>query len=223
MVEYTYKKNTSFQPGTSYAEQFIYRCLNQVFEARNRIKEPVINMEFDIEIKELNLRIEYSGEYWHIGKEERDERRREYCRNNSISYIEIIEKNEKCKPELYTKDLYTRITISSGESIKKINSTLIGIIGYILSKYGHSIDEIDTERAIYESLLICKKYKYKVVRKNGEIVGTTNILYATKENTKNINEEHDNKDTTLIARHSTMSKKEFNRLCKRVLANWDNF
>lgn len=182
MDDFTYKRNNDFQSGTSYPEQFLYRSLLQIFDVENRKKEPDIGLEFDITISELNLRIEYSGDYWHIGKEKNDELRRVYCKSRAINYIEIIESQGIQKSKVYNNNLYTRIHIKSDLTFEKKNELLTSVLKYILGKYGHNISEIDIERSIYEALIVCKKYKYLIIKKDGKIMGTENRLYATNLN-----------------------------------------
>lgn len=177
MESYTYKKNSDFISGTSYPEQFLFRSLAQILEAVNKTKEPEIGLEFDIIVPELNLRIEYSGEYWHKGREINDELKRVYCKSRAINYIEIIEKPGDFDSKVYTQNLYTKITIASGNNLEARNKKLLQVLNYILKRYGHSVNEIDIDRAIYEALAFCKKYKYTVVKRNGTIVGTENLLF----------------------------------------------
>lgn len=177
MDNYTYKKNSEFISGTSYPEQFLFRSLSQVFEAVNKTKEPDIGLEFDIIVPELNLRIEYSGEYWHQGREMNDELKRVYCKSRAINYVEIIESSGEFNSKVYNQNLYTKISISSDSSLEARNKKLISVLNYILKRYGHSLNEIDIDRAIYEALAFCKKYKYTVVKRNGTIIGTENILF----------------------------------------------
>lgn len=257
MDMFTCKRNPDFVSGTSYPEQFLFRSLNQIFEAENRKKEPEIGLEFDIKIKELNLRIEYSGDYWHIGREKNDELRRVYCKSRAINYIEIIETQGNIDSKVTSNNLYTRIIIKSDSTFEKKQEKLIKVLDYILRKYGHSINEIDIERSVYEALMFCKRYKYKIIRKDGRIKGTEDNYYTDNyncmdcieeslipeesetvavepkkvEKTKNIEQAFDNieiqkeiEDCTLVDKHkSKMTMKEFNRHCKRVEANWNNW
>lgn len=48
----------------------------------------------------------------------------------------------------------------------------------VLKQFGHSLREIDIERAIIEALTACKKYKYTIIRdKEGKIIGTYDKEY----------------------------------------------
>lgn len=185
MDELFYRDNKNFQSGTSFPEQFIYRCLNQIYDADNRRKEPGTGVEYDIAIEELNLRIEYSGEYWHKNKTIRDQARRDYCRLKNISYIEIIEQTKGNASKVYIKDLYMRVTIGLNPDFTERVDKLKKVVAFILKRYGHSIKEIDTERAIYEALMITKRYDYKVLYKNGVIVGTEYKTYSNNFNLYN--------------------------------------
>lgn len=185
MDELFYRDNRNFQSGTSFPEQFVYRCLNQLYEAENRRKESGTGVEYDIAIEELNLRIEYSGEYWHKDKAVRDQARRDYCRLKNISYIEIIEQTKGNASKVYVKDLYMRITIGLNQDFTERVSKLKKVVAFILKRYGHSIKEIDTERAIYEALMVTKRYDYKILYKNGVIIGTEYKTYSNNFNLYN--------------------------------------
>lgn len=245
----SYRKNENFKGGTSYPEQFLLRSLRQIYMVEHRKKEQELGLEFDIGIEALNLRIEYSGDYWHIGKEENDKKRREYCKDNKISYIEIIASQGKKKTTIYRQNLYTRIYVYMENSFEKRNNKLIAILKYILREYGHNIMEIDIERAICEAFVFCKQYDYIIVRKNGKIVGTVDKVYDNSAEIidyprKNI-EYHENEDGIIIKNGisndidknnikmkiiesddtliKTMSKLEFNRRCKRIMDNWSMY
>lgn len=87
----------SIRSGTSYPEQFIYWAFKKLFpNTENRYKAfktevGKAGVEFDIAIHELNTYIEYSPTKWHHYKIERDQLKRDLCRDNNIRFIEIIE------------------------------------------------------------------------------------------------------------------------------------
>ena len=72
---------------TSYPEQFIYWSLKQLYpKTQNRYKAfkdiDSRGIELDVYIKELNLAIEYSPTYWHNGKKERDNLKKQLCKQD---------------------------------------------------------------------------------------------------------------------------------------------
>lgn len=132
--------------GTSYPEQFIYWCLKQLYpkaENRFRVLKDAYRggLEFDIGIPDIPLCIEYGATYWHNGREERDQLKREVCKECGVRFIEIIDSGGSKRKETFTEDL---IIVRVGGDRDK---TLEKIVSYILNQLGHSIDEIDIERA----------------------------------------------------------------------------
>lgn len=82
--------------GQSYSEMVIYYGIKEKFpNAISRCKCGDDNLEFDIVIPELNIYIEYSGEYWHTAYAHNDEKKRQYCKLNNIRFIEILEMKTK--------------------------------------------------------------------------------------------------------------------------------
>lgn len=174
----TYKKNENFIGGTSYPEQFLYRSLQQLFTTTNRYRESVINLEYDIVVPDLNLRIEYSSEYWHLGKEERDQLKKYFCCEKAINFIEILESVGCEKTTVKRNDLHTIIKMKTCSNFVDKQNELNTILKFILKQFGHSLREIDIERAIIEALTACKKYKYTIIRdKEGKIIGTYDNEY----------------------------------------------
>ena len=90
-------KNKYYTAGSSMPEQFIYRSLIQIFpEAVNRYHDPMINMEYDINIPELKTYIEYNGTAFHNTEEKlgRDKIKRLHCEKIGRTFIQIIEDSE---------------------------------------------------------------------------------------------------------------------------------
>ena len=83
--------------GQSYSEMVIYYGIKEKFpKAISRCKCGDEELEFDIVIPEINVYIEYSGEYWHSQFSNNDEKKREYCKLNNIRFIEIMEMKKAC-------------------------------------------------------------------------------------------------------------------------------
>lgn len=123
---------------TSYAEQFIFLSLKQIYpDAKNRYR--INNTEIDIIIPSIKLCIEYSPTYWHNGKEEKDEAKKQLCLRNGYNYLRIVEDSYNNMEELEDIDL---IVIKMIESKK--DEILRLLVNRILTRYRHSITEIDT-------------------------------------------------------------------------------
>ncbi len=91
--------------GQSYSEMVLYYGIKEKFPgAISRCKCGDNGLEFDIVIPELNVYIEYSGEFWHTLYSRNDEKKREYCRLNNIRFIEIVEM-KKSDPMLVDENL----------------------------------------------------------------------------------------------------------------------
>ena len=63
-------RNKDYHGGTSFPEQFLYRCVKQIFpETENRKLEDNLGLEFDIYVPEVDLRIEYNGSFYHVDED----------------------------------------------------------------------------------------------------------------------------------------------------------
>ena len=184
-----YIRNSYWISGSSLPEQLLYRSLIQIFpRAINRAIEVVINTEFDIVIPELKLRIEYSGEYWHRDKEERDNLRREYCRQNKINYVEIIDKPGSIGIEVEKKDLHITYYFHNNGDFRYMTNNIKVIIENICTQFGiKDYIKIDYNQALYEAILFSSKYIFRLVRNSEhEIIGREYIKvgavdYCVKE------------------------------------------
>ena len=138
--------------GTSYPEQFIYHSLKQVYpnaENRCRVLKSIQDhqgIEFDIGIPEIPLCIEYSPTYWHKGKEERDQYKKDLCQKANVRLIQIVEDSYD---ELPFKMEPNYICFKMDENKK--DEILEVIVDHILNSLGHSISEIDIERVKQEA------------------------------------------------------------------------
>lgn len=136
--------------GTSYPEQFIYYSLKQIFpNTENRckvLKSPQNSkgIEFDVSIPLFC--IEYSPTYWHEGKEEHDQYKKDLCQKANVRLIQIIEDSYD-ELEHTTSDNYIcfKMNYSQQDEILEI------IVEHILKSLGHSISEIDIERVKQEA------------------------------------------------------------------------
>ena len=133
---------------TSYAEQFIYWSLKQVFsntETRCKVLKSSQNLqgvEFDIGIPDISLCIEYSPTCWHGGKEERDQYKKDLCQKAKVRLIQIIEDSYN-ELEHITSDNYICFKMNYSQQ----DEILTKIVDHILKTLGHSISEIDIEIA----------------------------------------------------------------------------
>ena len=141
--------------GTSYPEQFIYHSLKQIFpNTENRCK--VLNspqnpkgIEFDIGVPEIPLCIEYSSTYWHEGREERDQYKKDLCQKANVRLIQIIEDSYDELPfKMEPNYICFKMNYSQQDEILEV------IVDHILKSLGHSISEINIElvkQKAYES------------------------------------------------------------------------
>ena len=141
--------------GTSYPEQFVYHSLKQIYpSAENRCKvlkspQNPQGVEFDIGIPEIPLCIEYSPTYWHEGREERDQYKKDICQKANVRLIQIVEDSYD---ELPFKMEPNYICFKMDENKK--DEILEVIVDHILKSLGHSISEVDLEEVkqkAYES------------------------------------------------------------------------
>ncbi len=138
--------------GTSYPEQFIYHSLKQIYpSAENRCKvlKSIQNprgIEFDIGVPEVPLCIEYSPTYWHEGKEERDQYKKELCEQCGVRLIQIIDDSYNELEHLKSDDyICFKMNYQHQDEILEV------IVDHILNSLGHSISEIDIERVKQEA------------------------------------------------------------------------
>lgn len=132
--------------GTSFPEQVIYRSMLQVFSDTLSRKKLFDNIEYDIYIPGEKVAIEYNGSYWHEKKETRDKMKKDLCMQHGIRLYSINADNG-CKCEIS----FERDVISYNISTTKHNAQLKEIVNYLLGKLGHSIEEVDFEKAVDES------------------------------------------------------------------------
>lgn len=138
--------------GTSYQEQFIYHSLKQIYpSAENRCKvlksqQNTRGIEFDIGVPEIPLCIEYSSTYWHKGREERDQYKKDLCEQCGVRLIQIIDDSYN-ELEHITSDDYIcfKMNYSQQDEILEI------IVDHILKSLGHSISEVDLEEVKQEA------------------------------------------------------------------------
>ena len=131
---------------TSFIEQYIYLTFKQLFpETKNRYKELGVRrsgqpLEIDVFVPELNnLCIEYNGQAWHesIDGYERDSEKIEFCYENSLRLITIMEIQ-------YFTEAYTQAEYGDTFIIRYKNrvNDVEEVIDTILKQYNHSISEI---------------------------------------------------------------------------------
>ena len=143
--------------GTSYPEQFIYHSLKQLFpNTENRCKvlkspENPRGIEFDIGVPELKLCIEYSPTYWHQGREERDEYKKQVCKQFNVRLIQIVEDSFNELDFAMEPDY---ICFKMNQLFK--DEILETIVDHILKSLGYSISEIDIEKVKKDTYESCK-------------------------------------------------------------------
>lgn len=130
--------------GTSYPEQYLYHALKQLYpNVENRCKvlkssENPRGIEFDIGVPEIPLCIEYSPTYWHEGKEEYDEYKKQLCNEQGVRLIQIIEDSYD-ELEFKMDDDY--ICFHMVDTMK--TDIVQVILEHILKSLNHTLDEID--------------------------------------------------------------------------------
>ncbi|MBR1591622.1 MAG: zinc-ribbon domain-containing protein [Ruminococcus sp.] len=154
----TYRYNSNCKvcssKGTSYPEQFLYWAFKQIYpktENRCRVLKTRDNprgIEFDIGIPDIPLCIEYSPTFWHNGKDEIDNRKRQVCEERNIRFIEIIDDTYDEYESIFTRD-YIRLKIKYGKQDEQLEE----ILKYILETLGHSIKEIDLNEVKKNAIL----------------------------------------------------------------------
>ena len=138
--------------GTSYAEQFIYHAIKQIYpNAVNRCivlrtKDKPKGYEYDIGIPDIRTCIEYSPTIWHEGKEEYDLVKKKLCEIYNIRFINIVEDSDNKLEHLFTDD-YICFQMDYGNQDKD----LIPIVDHVLKSFGHSISGIDIEQVKKEA------------------------------------------------------------------------
>lgn len=141
---------------TSYAEQFLFYGLKQIYpSAGNRVKafrdQYRCGLEYDIIIpsEDKNYKavfIEYSSTYWHKDKEKSDERKARACRKNNVRFIEVIDDVENTRQEVWYDNL-----IVLHMDYNKQQPILVKILSHILKTLNHSISEIDLNKALKDA------------------------------------------------------------------------
>lgn len=134
--------------GTSFPEQYIYHVLKQLYpkaESRCKVLKSVKNpqgIEYDIGIPDIPLCIEYSPTYWHEGKEEYDEYKKRVCLEHNVRLIQIVEDSyNELEPTMTNNYICFHMERARRTEI------LQQILSHILQTLGHSIKEIDLEKA----------------------------------------------------------------------------
>ena len=134
--------------GTSYPEQFLYRALLQLYPntiSRGRYK----GFEYDITIPEEKTCIEYSGINWHADRLDRDKIKVNICKEHNVRFIQVYEHYGELNTEnIFDNDLII-YKVDTNRNIHK--KQLVYILDHILKSFGHSISEIDIEKAQTEA------------------------------------------------------------------------
>lgn len=124
--------------GTSYPEQLIYYWVKQNFkDVINR--DFSMNKEADVLIKDINLIIEYSGEYYHKDKVEKDKDKKKYFESMGYKVITIIGKS-KGETEKITDEL-----IYHNENKDRDCILLIAILCSLFLKNGYKCETLSSD------------------------------------------------------------------------------
>ena len=130
--------------GSSFPEKYIYMALKQIYPDIISRGKAFGKVEYDICIPSKRFCIEYSGGYWHDGREERDSMKRELCNEYGVKYLEIIEHAKGTLWDFSDDRIeFTR----SDRIVEQLNL----IIEYIVKMMGHTLNEIDLQKTIYDA------------------------------------------------------------------------
>lgn len=131
--------------GSSFPEKYIYMALKQIYPDIISRGKAFGKIEYDICIPSKRFCIEYSGDYWHDGREERDNMKRELCADCGVKYLEIIEREKGSLWEICDDKI--EFTRSDLKVLEQLNT----IIEYIVKMLGNKLDEIDSEKTIFDA------------------------------------------------------------------------
>lgn len=111
-----YSLQSLLKYGYSLGEKEVRDFVNQYYETINNSKSIIYPYEIDMFIPQLNVAIEYNGNYWHNLQKQiiRDEEKRKRCVEKKISLITIMEDDWKAN-----KDKIKNILIDKLNNIKK--------------------------------------------------------------------------------------------------------
>lgn len=157
-------RNKDYHGGTSFPEQFLFRCIKQIFpKTENRKLDDNLGLEFDIYVPEVDLRIEYNGSFYHVdeNRQNLDSLKVEYCRDNNMKFVHIIEDNSIKKIEKEINGNYLVYYIKNQGSYSLIMTDLASILNNILAELNIEPNiELDYTRAFYEAMAFSNKYEY---------------------------------------------------------------
>lgn len=131
--------------GTSFTEQVIYRCIKQIYP--NTISRGKFQgYEFDIAIPELKTCIEYGSTYYHIGREDRDNKKVELCNKHNVRLIVIMEDSSiDADNEVWEHDyILVKSRTNKVDNIKRI-------MKFLLKQLSLNYKCIDINKAINET------------------------------------------------------------------------
>ena len=142
--------------GTSVQEQFIYWALKQIDDSLVHREKNFGGYEYDICSKKQNLYIEYNGNYWHKGKEDRDQLKRKLCLDNGGRFISI------CVSRDYEEDSYSPDNIKLRETPADFEEKLCNVVDYIVELFYQKSCEINYKQAYDDAV----SHVYIVVENN---------------------------------------------------------
>ena len=147
---------------TSFPEQAILFYLSKYFAVKSR--EDVCGVEVDIYIPNMNLGIEYDGEYFHSSD---DARRKELEKDDILQKngIELIRIKESSDNFIYDQTIYYVYNTKSS-NLKWVILSLFNILG---STIDESIIDIDKDRGQIYSLYICMEKEQSLAVKYPEL------------------------------------------------------
>lgn len=135
--------------GTSFNEQAIMYYVAKSFDAKNRFR--ISGCEVDVFIPALKTAIEYNGAYYHRNAGEKDRKKAEFLKDNSIRLITVNE----AKENTVNGDI---ITVNTGTSFHVKDKDLEWVITRVLKKLSITSSDININR---DRVQIMEQYKIK--------------------------------------------------------------
>lgn len=124
--------------GTSISELIYLYSIRQLFdEVIHRVK--IDNLEFDIYIPSINTAIEYNSDYWHIEKEDNDNRKLSIANKNNIRLIRIWANRGADNIKITGNDIITK----PEQSIRDYNE----VIKILCSMINKELTDINIEKS----------------------------------------------------------------------------
>lgn len=129
---------------TSFGEQTIYYYLSKIFKTCNRWND--VGSEVDVFLPELNLGIEYDGEFFHFGEKSLEREKKKYKHLNELG-IKLIRVKENTKNDKLISYSDFTIEINSKHWDDELKNVVYKIIEFINYNWNLNYElDVDIER-----------------------------------------------------------------------------